>query len=98
MTIRTLISTTSVKEYQLNKKLIGLGMMLAANGAMAQSAGTNSVELYGILDVAVGHMEYSLSADGNSPATVNPLSATKTSINNPVTGMFNGGIQDSRWG
>jgi len=82
----------------LNKKLIGLGLLLATNGAFAQSAGTNSVEVYGVIDAAVGHMEYSLSADSNFPATVNPLSATKTTVNSAVNGMFNGGIQDSRWG
>jgi general bacterial porin, GBP family len=82
----------------LNKKLIGLGMLLATNGAFAQSAGTNSVELYGVLDAAVGHVENSLSADSNFPATVNPVSATKTTIGSAVNGMFNGGIQDSRWG
>ncbi len=82
----------------MNKKLIGLGMLLASGGAFAQSAGTNSVELYGVLDVAVGHVDKSLSADSNFPATVNPVSATKTSVNNSVNGMFNGGIQDSRWG
>jgi predicted porin len=83
----------------LNKKLIGLGMLLAANGAFAQATGgTNSIELYGVLDVAVGYQEYSLSGNSQFPATVNPLSATKVSVNNAVTGMFNGGIQDSRWG
>lgn len=83
----------------MNKKLIGLGMLLAANGAFAQATGgTNSVEIYGVLDAAVGYQEYSLSASGDFPATVNPLSATKTTINHSVTGMFNGGIQDSRWG
>lgn len=82
----------------MNKKLIGLGMLLATNAAFAQSAGTNSVEVYGVIDAAVGHLEYSLSADSNFPATVNPLSATKTSVNSAVNGLFNGGIQDSRWG
>ncbi len=82
----------------MNKKLIGLGMLLATNGAFAQSAGTNSVELYGIIDAAVGRVDYSLSADSNFPATVNPVSATKTTVANSTTGMFNGGIQDSRWG
>jgi predicted porin len=83
----------------LNKKLIGLGMILAANGAFAQAtSGTNSVEIYGVLDAAVGYQEYSLSTNGQFPASVNPLSATKTSVSNSVTGMFNGGIQDSRWG
>jgi GBP family porin len=90
----------TLKEYQLNKKLIAsaIGMLLAANGAFAQSAGNNSVELYGIIDLGVGHVENSLSTDGNFPASVNPVSATKTSIGNSVTGMFNGGISDSRWG
>jgi GBP family porin len=83
----------------LNKKLIGLGMLLAANGAFAQATGgTNSIELYGVLDAAVGYEEYSLNASSDFPSTVNPLSATKTSVSHAVTGMFNGGIQDSRWG
>jgi len=82
----------------LNKKLIGLGMLLATNAAFAQSAGTNSVEVYGVIDAAVGHVEYSLSADSNFPATVNPVSASKTTVNSAVNGLFNGGIQDSRWG
>jgi GBP family porin len=84
----------------LNKKLIAasIGLMLAANGAMAQSAGTSSVELYGILDVAVGHVANSLTTDGNFPNTVSVLSATKTSVTTGVTGMINGGIQGSRWG
>ena len=82
----------------MNKKLIGLGMLFATNAAFAQSAGTNSVEVYGVIDAAVGHVEYSLSADSNFPATVNPVSASKTTVNNAVTGLFNGGIQDSRWG
>jgi len=82
----------------LNKKLIGLGMLLATNGAFAQSAGNNSVELYGILDEAVGHVEYSLTASSVAPATVSPLSASKVAVNNSVTGLVNGGIQGSRWG
>jgi GBP family porin len=90
----------------LNKKLIGLGMLLAANGAFAQSVSptptetpsSTSVELYGILDVDVGHIEKSLSTDPNFPFSVNPVSAVKTSVNTGATGMFNGGIQDSRWG
>jgi len=79
----------------LNKKIIALGIMLAAaSGAYAQS----SVELYGVIDLGVGHVENSLSTDPNFPATVNPVSATKVAVNTGVTGMFNGGIQDSRWG
>ena len=82
----------------MNKKLIGLGMLVAANSAFAQTSGS-SVELYGILDVAVGHVENSLTADGNFPNTVSVLSATSaTGVPNSVTGMINGGIQGSRWG
>ena len=82
----------------MDRKLVGLGMLLAANGAMAQTASQSSVEIYGILDVALVHVENSLSADGNYPNTVNGLSATKSTINNPVTALANGGIQGSRWG
>ena len=77
---------------------MGLGLLLAANGAFAQSATNSAVEVYGVIDIAVGHVENSLSVDGNFPNTVSPVSATKTSVNNSVTGMINGGIQGSRWG
>jgi GBP family porin len=89
----------TLRRIKLNKKLVGLGMLLAANGAFAQTASSTSVELYGILDVAVGRVENSLNTDPNFPASVNPVSATSSAkIQNSVTGMFNGGISDSRWG
>lgn len=73
-------------------------MLLAANGAMAQTA-NSSVELYGVLDVAVGTVGHSLGVDSNFPFGVNPVSATSsTKVPNSVSGMFNGGISDSRWG
>ena len=79
----------------MSKKLIGLGLVLAANGAYAQS----SVELYGVVDLAVGKEEYSLSTSPTFAGSVNPVSATKSaSVQNSVTGMFTGGISDSRWG
>ena len=84
----------------MNKKIIGISiaMLFAANGAYAQSSNGSSVELYGILDAAIGNVEYSLAADPNFPATVNPLTATSVKVNQSTTGMFNGGIQPSRWG
>lgn len=82
----------------MNRKLIGLGILFAANGAIAQTATPSSVELYGILDIAVGRVEHSLSADANYGNTINAYSATKTTVNNSVTGLINGGIQGSRWG
>ncbi|PRC93658.1 porin [Solimicrobium silvestre] len=95
----------------MNKKIIGLSiaMLFAANGAYAQSSNGSSVELYGVLDAAIGTVNHSLSGDANFPGTVNPISATKIpqtsatgvvtpGVNNSTSGMFNGGISDSRWG
>jgi len=84
----------------MNKNIIGLSiaMLFAANGAFAQSSNGSSVELYGILDAAVGTVNHSLSEDPNFPASVNPVSATKTAVNSSTSGMFNGGISPSRWG
>ena len=84
----------------MNKKIIGLSiaMLFAASGANAQSVNGSTVELYGVLDVAVGSVEYSLAGDPTFPATVNPLTATKLAVNQSTTGMFNGGITPSRWG
>jgi len=83
----------------LNKKLIGLGLALAANGAFAQStSGGSSIEIYGLIDIGVGYVQHSLNIDPNFQYGVNPLSSTKTSVSNSVSGMFNGGLSDSRWG
>jgi predicted porin len=95
-----LLSHHTSKGLKMNKKIIGISiaMLFAANGAYAQSTNGSSVELYGILDAAVGNVEYSLAADPNFPATVNPVTVTKTPVNQSTTGMFNGGISPSRWG
>lgn len=82
----------------MNKKLIGVGLLLATNGAFAQSVNQSAVELYGILDIAVGRVQNSLSTSGEYGNTVNAYQATKSTVNTPVTGMINGGIQASRWG
>lgn len=84
----------------MNKKIIGMSiaMLFAANGAFAQSSNGSSVELYGILDAAVGTVNHSLSEDPNFPASVNPVSATSTKVNGSTSGLFNGGISPSRWG
>jgi len=84
----------------MNKKIIGvsIAMLFAANGAFAQSTNGSSVELYGVLDAAVGTVNHSLSADPNFPATVNPASPTKTFVSNSVSGLFNSGITPSRFG
>lgn len=83
----------------INKKLLGLGMLLAANGAFAQATGGgSSVELYGIIDLGIGTQQHSFNEDPNFVFGVNPVNVTKTTVNNSVTGLFNGPIQDSRWG
>ncbi len=84
----------------MNKKIIGLSISLAfaASGALAQSSDGSSVELYGVLDVAVGSVQYSLGTDPSFPASVNPVSATKTAVSQSTTGAFSGGITPSRWG
>jgi predicted porin len=56
------------------------------------------VELYGILDVAAGHVEKSLNADPNYGNTINGYNATKSTVTNSVNALINGGIQGSRWG
>lgn len=85
----------------MNKKLIaiGIGALFAANGAFAQTASGSSVEIYGVLDVAIGTVNHQLNGDGAFPATVNTYSPTKSAtVPNSFTGMINGGISDSRWG
>ncbi|MBV8124562.1 MAG: porin [Burkholderiaceae bacterium] len=79
----------------MKKSLIALAAVAAVAAAQAQES---SVTFYGIADVAVGHVEHSLSVDPSFPASVNPVSAVKTSVPNSVNGMFNGGISPSRWG
>jgi len=70
---------------------------LAALGVFASAAqAQSSVTLYGILDTAVGTVSNQYGIDPQFPASVNPYSATKATTS--TTGMFNGGIQDSRWG
>lgn len=80
------------------KKKILATVILGSSFGVAHADDGNSVTLYGIMDVAVGVVEHSANASPLFPATVNPASKVSTKFNNPVWGMFNGGISDSRWG
>jgi predicted porin len=80
---------------KMNKKLLGLAMMLAVQGAYAQTA-PSSIEIYGIFDIGIGHSSHSPSEDSTYPAGMTPL-ASKFG-NHSVTGMFNGGESASRIG
>jgi GBP family porin len=81
----------------MKKNLIATAILSSLFGVAYADDG-NSVTLYGILDVAVGAVEHSANGSATFPATVNPVSKVSTSFNQPVYGMFNGGISDSRWG
>lgn len=78
----------------MKKSLLALAGLSAFAG-VAQ-ADDSYVQLYGILDVAVGSVTNQYDASATFPASVNPYS--KTQATGAVTGMFNGGISDSRWG
>ena len=80
---------------------------LAVSGAISgvAMADDSTLTLYGILDAAVGTAQHSFSVDPEFPASVvatqiNAVSQTapKNANAKGVNGMFNGGIQDSRWG
>jgi general bacterial porin, GBP family len=82
----------------MKKTLIAAATLLSSAVGVAHADDGSSLQLYGILDVAVGTIEHSASASPTFPATVNPVNKVSTKFNNGVTGMFNGGISDSRWG
>lgn len=81
----------------MKKSLIAAALIGSAAG-IAHADDNSSLQLYGILDVAVGTVEHSAGGSATFPATVNPVSKVSTKFNDSVTGMFNGGISDSRWG
>lgn len=81
----------------MKKRLIAAAILSSLFGVAHADEG-DSVTLYGILDVAVGVVEHSANASPLFPPTVNPVTKVSTKFNQPVYGMFNGGISDSRWG
>lgn len=79
----------------MKKSLLALVVMGTLTTAYAEGS---NVQLYGVLDVGVGHVTHSLSADPNYASNINPWVTVKTSVPSGVTAMFNGGAQGSRWG
>jgi GBP family porin len=83
----------------MKKSLFAL-VALATVSGVAQA----EVQLYGVLDVAVGSINHSLPGSPTFPATVDPVDPQKQASggyangSNSVTGMFNGGISPTRWG
>jgi GBP family porin len=80
------------------KKKVIAGISLALLSALAHADDGDSVTLYGVLDVAVGTIEHSANGSGSFPSTINPVSKVGMGTPQSLTGMFNGGISDSRWG
>lgn len=80
----------------MKKQFAGLGIFLAAGGAMAQTAGAPSVEIYGVLDVGIAYGQHTLSEDPNNPSNQNPQ-AQKLG-NNSATTLFGNGLSPSRIG
>ena len=79
----------------MKKSLIALAALATVAAAYADGS---SVQLYGIVDAAVGHVQHSLSVDAQFPGSVNPFTKVATSVPAGVTGMFNGGESPGRWG
>lgn len=82
--------------------LAPLAALLVAAPAMAQapalqiSSGGSSIQFYGILDVGVASVEHSLDFDPYHPLGANPT--VNKAADKSVTGMFDGGISQSRFG
>ncbi len=80
----------------MKSKIFGLGILFVSTGVFAQSTSSSSVELYGAIDVGVGHSQYALSNDSNFPVGIGPVVTHYGAAS--VTGMFNGGIGGSNFG
>ena len=74
----------------------GLPVMAQAPDALTISSGASSLTLYGILDAGVAKVDHSLNFDAYHPVAVNPT-LTKAG-NTSATGIFNGGISQTRVG
>ena len=70
--------------------------MLAQTPGLTAAKGDTEVTVYGILDVGVGTVAHSFGFDPNFPVGVNPQAIKFADTS--ATGMFNGGISQTRWG
>lgn len=96
----------------MQKKFIALAIAAAISAPAFADVNivTNDGEtlsLYGVLDGAYGNIQHSVSASPNFPFSVNPYNAQSVSPKfagaasaapGSVTGLFNGGVSDSRIG
>jgi GBP family porin len=70
--------------------------MLAQAPALQVTSGSSTIQLYGVLDVGVAHVAHSLDFDPYHPLGINPTVAKPA--DKSVTGMYDGGISQSRFG
>lgn len=80
----------------MQKKIIALAVAgLASTAAFADT----NVQIYGILDVGLGHSQNSYNQSAISPGGSNPVAnGYNKGANTGVTGLFNGGMSPSRIG
>jgi predicted porin len=75
-----------------------LAALSTAGAAMAQVDGSGAT-VYGAANAMAGRLQHSLAANGDTPASVNPLLAIKQiAVPGSVTGLFAGGISTSYLG
>lgn len=84
----------------MKTKLSRLALILTgAYGALGSNfawADDSSVTFYGVIDVVAGRVGHQAGTSGVAPGTVNGFTANTAP--NAVNGLFNGGMQGSRWG
>jgi GBP family porin len=56
------------------------------------------IQLFGVLDAAAGNVQHQSGIDSQFSASVNPYSAIPSQVTGGASGLFNGGISDSRLG
>lgn len=74
------------------KKFVFLGVFLYFVSISVEA----EVEVYGVLDVAIGTVAHQYGQDPNYSQSVNAINPTPAP--HSLTGMFNGGLQNSLWG
>lgn len=79
----------------MKKSLVALAVLSAFAG-VAHAEGTNSVEVYGILDVGVAELTHAGNFNPNFVTSAVPVGVTTT--NNSTIGMMNGGESQTRIG
>ncbi len=84
-----------------SQRIALIALAVASTLSSVAHADDSTITLYGVLDAAVGTVQHSFSTNNAFPATIVATQAnaiTPGKNDKSLNGMFNGGIQDSRWG